>query len=70
MRWNLAQPLDAGVHQGDVGVEATGDGVADEGGTALVEEVDEAALFVAGSVEAGGLGVEESGDGVLFGDGR
>ena len=70
MRRNLSQPLDAGVLQGHVGVEALGDSVADQGGALFLEQLDQPLLLGDEGVDFGRFAVEEGGDGALFGQGR
>ena len=67
MRRNLSQPLDAGVLQGHIGVEALGDGVADEGSALFLEQFDQPLLLGDEGVDFGCFTVEEGGDGALFG---
>ena len=52
MCWNRAEPEDAGVLEGDGGVEAAGDGLVDDGLLLLFEQRDELALGGDGSVDA------------------
>ena len=66
---NLSQPLDAGVLQGHVGVEALGDGVSDQGGALFLEQLDQPLFLGDEGVDFGRLAVEEGGDGALFGEG-
>ena len=44
MRRHVAQPLDAGGLEADVGVEAAGDGAVDDGLALLLQQGDELAL--------------------------
>ena len=69
MRRNLSQPLDAGVLQGHIGVEALGGGVADEGGALFLVQFDQPLLLGDEGVDFGRLAVEEGGDGALFAHG-
>ena len=64
---HLAQPLDAGVLHRHVGVEALGDGPADEGGALLLEQLDQPLLLRYEGVDLRRLPVEEAGDGALLG---
>ena len=45
MLWNIAKPLNSRIPHRGVGVEAFGDGVADEGGAFLGEQFDELLLL-------------------------
>ena len=44
MRWYVAEPVDAGGSEGDVGVEAAGDGAVDKGLSLLLQQGDEPLL--------------------------
>ena len=66
VRRNQAQPLDAGVLHLHVGVEALGDGVADEGGALLLEQFDLTLLLLDERVDPPRLAVEECRYGTLF----
>ena len=69
MRRNLAQPLDARVFHRRIGVEALGDGPADEGGALLLEQFDQSLLLCNEGVDLRRLPIEEGGNGTLFGEG-
>jgi len=62
----FSHPSNARILHGGVGVEALGDGVADEGGAPFLQELDLPLLPGGEGVKAFGLAVEEGGDGALF----
>ena len=66
---DLAEPGDAGVFEGGVGVEAFGDGVADDGLPFFFEQGDELLLLLDQLINLRRLVVEEFGDLDLFGEG-
>ena len=66
MRRNLAQPLYPGVLHGNGGVQALGDGVADEGGALLLQQLDLPLLLLHQGVDPPRLPVQKGGDGALF----
>ena len=70
MRRHLAQPLDAGVLHGHVGVEALGDGVGDHRLPLLLQQLDEPPLLLDQRVDLPGLVVQEGGNILLFITGR
>ena len=63
---NLADPLDAGVFHGHVGVEPLGDGLEDDGPSVLAEQLHLAFAVRNECVDLGGLGVEIVGNLSLF----
>jgi predicted dehydrogenase len=65
---DLPQPLDTGVLQRDVRVEALGDGLGDEDGTLLLEEFYQPFLFRHQRIDPRCLPVEKGGDGALLGE--
>ena len=69
VRWDVAEPFDAGGFEGDVGVEAAGDGAVDDGLPLLLQQRDE--LLLGGDVAADAVVhvVEVAHDGALFGEG-
>jgi len=66
MRRDITQPLDAGVLHGDVRVEAPGDGVVDESGTLLLEQLDQPLLTRHQPIDLRRLAVEVGSDGSLL----
>ncbi len=69
MRRHVAQPLDAGGLEGDVGVEATGDGLADDGLLLLQQQGDELLLGAEVTPDAPVRVVQVADDGGLLGEG-
>src|SRR5690606_17290766 len=65
VRWDVADPGDAGGLHGDGGVEALRDRLVDERGALLGQERDQALLLLDERVDGGGLPVEEVSDGAL-----
>ncbi len=65
---HLAQPLDASVLHPHIGVQALGDGVADDGLALLLQQVDQLLLLGDQGVDFRGFLVEEGGDGLLLGN--
>ncbi len=65
MRWNIPQPVEAGGFEGGVGVEATGDGAADEGGALFFQQGQHLFLFRHQCIDARGFAVEVVGDQAL-----
>lgn len=66
MDWYLADPVDAGVFQGGLGVEALSDGAVDENGFLFVQQFDFALLFGDQGVDLSSFPVEEGDDTVLL----
>jgi len=66
VRGDRAEPLNAGVLHRHIGVEALGDGVADEGGALLLQQPDQPLLLRHQRVDLRRLAVEEVGDGELL----
>ena len=66
MRRNLAQPRDAGVAEGDVGIEAKGDGLSDERPTFLGQQPKEPLLRRKQAVNMRRLSVEVVGNSTLY----
>ena len=66
---HVAKPLDAGGLEGDVGVEAAGDGLVDDGLLLLLQQRDELPLGGDVAPDAPVHVVEVSDDGALFGEG-
>ena len=64
----LSKPLDAGVLHGDVGVEALGDGVGDQGGALFLEQLDQPLLLRHQRIDLRRLPVEEPRDQLLYGE--
>ena len=69
MRGDVAEPLDAGGLEGDVGVEAAGDGAVDDGLPLLLQQRDELLLGADVAADAVVDVVEVADDGALFGEG-
>ena len=69
MSRHLPDPLHPGILHLHVRVEPLRHGVGDQRLSLLLEEFDEAVLFLDKGVDSGGLAVEEGDDGVLFGEG-
>ena len=69
MGGDVAEPLDAGGLEGDVGVEAAGDGAVDDGLPLLLQQRDELLLGADVAADAVVDVVEVSDDGALFGEG-
>ena len=69
MRGDVAEPLDAGGLEGDVGVEAAGDGAVDDGLPLLLQQRDELLLGADVASDAVVDVVEVADDGALFGEG-
>lgn len=65
MRRYVADPLGAGVLHRDGWVEALGDGVADEGGAFLLEQVDQPSLLRNQPINPLRLPIQKAGDGGL-----
>ena len=63
---NVAEPVDAGGLEGDVGVKAAGDGVVDDGLLLLLQQGDELALSVDVEADAPVGVVQVADDGVLL----
>ena len=63
---NIAEPGDAGGLEGDVGVEAAGDGAVDDGLLLLVQQPDQLALGADEAVDLAVRVVQKSHDGGLF----
>ena len=63
---NLADPGDAGVFHGGVGVQPFGDCLVDQGGAFFFEELDEALFFGDQGVDSGGFAIEKAGDRFLL----
>ena len=68
MRWNVSQPLDAGVLHRNDGIEALGDGVGNEGGTLFLEQFDQPLLLCYQRIDLRRFPVEVGSDGDLFWD--
>ncbi|MGH9583160.1 MAG: hypothetical protein ACRD4O_09520 [Bryobacteraceae bacterium] len=66
MRRDRAEPRDAGIAQRDIGIEAAGDRVGDEGAALFGEEMQQPLLGRDERVEARGFAVEVIGDGSLI----
>ena len=66
MLWHLAQPLDAGISHGGVGVQAFGDRMTDDGLTFLPEQGDELLLHSNQHINLRRLVVQERRDLLLF----
>ena len=66
---HVAEPLDAGGLETDVGVEAAGDGAVDDGLPLLLQQRDELLLGADVSSDAVVDVIEVSDDGALFGEG-
>ena len=66
MRRNLAEPFDAGILHGRVGIQALGDGVADERGALLLQQLDQPLLLLHQRINLPRLPVEKSGDDSLL----
>ena len=62
----LTEPLHPGILHLDVGVEALGDGVADEGGALFLQQLDLPLLLLHQRVDPPRLPIQEGGDGSLF----
>ena len=69
MGGDVAEPLDAGGLEGDVGVEAAGDGAVDDGLPLLLQQRDELLLGADVASDAVVDVVEVADDGALFGEG-
>ena len=69
MRRHVAEPLDAGGLEADVGVEAAGDGAVDDGLPLLLQQRDELLLGADVASDAVVHVVEVPDDGALFGEG-
>ena len=69
MGGDVAEPLDAGGLEADVGVEAAGDGAVDDGLPLLLQQRDELLLGADVAADAVVDVVEVSDDGALFGEG-
>ena len=69
MGGDVAEPLDAGGLEGDVGVEAAGDGAVDDGLPLLLQQRDELLLGADVAADAVVDVVEVADDGALFGEG-
>ena len=69
MGGDVAEPLDAGGLEGDVGVEAAGDGAVDDGLPLLLQQRDELLLGADVAADAVVHVVEVADDGALFGEG-
>ena len=70
MRRHIAKPFDAGRLEWDVGIEAAGDGLVDDGLLALGEELDETVFVGDVSLDTGVGAVQVADDGGLLGEGR
>ena len=70
MRRNSAEPCDAGVLHLDGWVEALGDGVADERGALLLQQLDLPLLLRDQPVDPRRLAIQKRRDGALLVDGR
>ena len=70
MRWHIAEPLDAGGLEGDVGVEAASDGLVDGGLLLLGQQLDQSLLGADVALDAAVGVVEVADDGALLGEGR
>ncbi len=66
MLWYLAEPLDAGVFHGGIGIEALSDGVGDDRLTFFLEQFNQPLLFSNQVINPGRLVVEESCNGASF----
>ena len=66
---HVAQPLDAGGLEADVGVEAAGDGAVDDGLLLLLQQLDQLLLGADVAPDPPVRVVEEADDGGLFGEG-
>ena len=66
---HVAEPLDAGGLEADVGVEAAGDGLVDDGLLLFLQQVDELLLGVDVATDAPVHVVQVADDGALFGEG-
>ena len=66
MLGHLAQPLDAGISHGGVGVQAFGDRMTDDGLTFLPEQGDELQLLLNQRINLRRLVVQERRDLLLF----
>ena len=66
---HVAEPLDAGGLEADVGVEAAGDGLVDDGLLLLLQQVDEFLLGADVAADAPVHVVQVADDGALFGEG-
>jgi urease beta subunit len=62
---NLADPGDAGVFHGGIGVQPFGDRLVDQGSAFFFEELDEALFFGDQGVYGGGFAIEEVCDRLL-----
>ena len=67
---NIAQPLDPGGLEADVGVEAAGDGPVDNGLLLLLQQGDELSLGADVAADAAVGVAQVADDGGLFGEGR
>ena len=63
---NLAEPVEGGGFGGGLGIEASGDGSADQGGALLFEQGKHALFLGDQCIDSGGFAVEVGGD-VLLG---
>ena len=63
---DLSQPFDTGILHSDGRVEPLGNSLRDEGGTLLLEQLDQPLLLRHQRVYLRRLAVKEGGDGVLF----
>src|SRR5690606_25865965 len=70
MRGDFAEPVDAAVFHGGVGVEAFGDGSVDEGGFLFLEEGDEALLGGDEAVDLFELAIQKRHNRILLRTGR
>ena len=66
---HVAEPVDAGGFERDVGVEAAGDGAVDDGLAGFVQQGDALLLGVDVALDAAVDVVKVEGDGGLFGEG-
>ena len=62
MRRHLAEPFDAGVLHGGVGVQAFGDGVGDDGLALLLQQLDQPPLLLHQRVDLRRLAVKKACD--------
>ena len=70
MLWHVPQPFQAGRLEADVRVEATSDGLVDDGLLLLVQQRDQLLLGADSAPDAPVYVVEEADDGGLFGGWR